>query len=99
MILFSVALGISNKMTKDDFIKLVIEWNQGSPHQDNVIQNIEWNGGHNIRYGTEKLWLDIQEYRNQNIIDVRYEKIEVNSVVWDTDYVMNFNEMKKYLFN
>lgn len=94
MILFSTVLEINNKMTKDDFIKLVIEWNQGSPHQDNVIQNIVWNGERNIRYGTEKLWLDIQEYRNQNIIAVRYEKIEGNGIVWDTDYVMNFNEMK-----
>lgn len=81
-------------MTKDEFIKLVIEWNQGSPHRDNVIQNIKWNGEYTIRYGTEKLWLDIQEYRNQNIIAVRYEKTEENGVVWDTDYVMNFNEMK-----
>lgn len=94
MILFSTVLEINDKMTKDDFIRLVIEWNQGSPHQDNIIQNIVWNGERNIRYGTENLWLDIQEYRNQNIIAVRYEKIEVNGVVWDTDYVMNFNEMK-----
>ena len=40
------------------------------------------------------MWLNIQEYRNGNIIAVRYEKTEDDGVVWDTDYVMNFNEMK-----
>ena len=94
MLLFSTVLDIKKNMTKDAFIKLVLEWNQGSPHENNIIKNIRWNGEHNIRYGDEKLWLDIQEYRNKNIIAVRYEKIEDDGAVWDTDYVMNFNEMR-----
>ena len=81
-------------MGKDDFIRLVIEWNQGSPHPSNVINGIEWNGERNVRYGNDKLWLDIEEYRNQNIIAVRYEKKEYDGSVWDTDYVMNFTSMK-----
>lgn len=40
------------------------------------------------------MWLAIEEYRNENIIAVRYEKTEADGVVWDTDYVMNFNNMK-----
>ena len=46
------------------------------------------------RYGNEKLWIDIEEYRNKNIIAVRFEKIEEDGAVWDTDYVMNFQDMK-----
>lgn len=61
MLLFSTVLDIKKNMTKDAFIKLVLEWNQGSPHENNIIKNIRWNGEHNIRYGDEKLWLDIQE--------------------------------------
>ncbi len=81
-------------MTKDAFIRLVIEWNQSSPHENNIIQDMVWNGERNIRYGSDGLWLDIEEYRNQNIIAVRYEKKEDDGSVWDTDYVMNFNSMK-----
>ena len=81
-------------MTKDDFINLVIEWNQRSPHKENVIENINWNGERNIRFGDEFLWLDIEEYRNKDIIAVRYEKCEVNGAIWDSDFVMNFNDMK-----
>ena len=44
MLLFSTILDISDSMKKDDFIRLVIEWNQGSPHQSNIIQGIEGTG-------------------------------------------------------
>lgn len=94
MLLFSTILDINETMTKDAFIRLVIEWNQGSPHPNNIIRGIQWNGERNIRYGVEGLWLDIEEYRNQNIVAVRYEKKEDDGAIWDTDYVMNFNLMK-----
>lgn len=94
MLLFSTLLEINDTMTQDAFIQLVLEWNQGSPHEANIIQGIEWHGERNVRYGTDKMWLAIEEYRNENIIAVRYEKTEEDGVVWDTDYVMNFNEMK-----
>lgn len=94
MLLFSTILDINDTMTKDDFISLVIEWNQGSPHVKNIISGIKWNGERNIQYGEESLSLTIEEYRNQNIIAVRYEKKEDDGAIWDTDYVMNFNLMK-----
>ena len=55
MLLFSTVLKINDTMGKDDFIKLVLEWNQGSPHKENVIRGIKWNGEHNIRYGDKDL--------------------------------------------
>lgn len=94
MLLFSTILTVTDAMTKDDFIKLILEWNQGSPHKKNVIHNIEWNGERNVRYGNDQKWLEIKEYRKQNIIAVRYEKTEKDGVVWDSDYVMNFTDMK-----
>lgn len=98
MLLFSTLLEINDTMTKDSFIQsfiqLVLEWNHGRPHEENIIQGIEWNGERNVRYGTDTLWLAIEEYRNENIIAVHYEKAEADGVVWDTDYVMNFNDMK-----
>ena len=94
MLLFSTVLDVEKSLTKEDFIKLVLEWNQGSPHESNVIKGINWNGERNIRYGNKKLWIDIEEYRNKNIIAVRFEKVEEDGAVWDTDYVMNFQDMK-----
>ena len=94
MLLFSTVLSIKDSLNVNDFIELVIDWNQNSTHKENVIPNLKWSGEHNIRYGDEKLWLDIQEYRNENIVAVRYEKAESDGAVWDTDFVMNFNDMK-----
>ena len=93
MLLFSTILEIENKLTKDDFIRLVIEWNQNG-HPSSVIADIEWNGERNIRFEDANKWLEIQEYRNKNIIAVRYEKREEDGAVWDTDYIMNFSSMK-----
>lgn len=40
MLLFSTLLEINDTMTKDSFIQLVLEWNQGSPHGENIIQGM-----------------------------------------------------------
>ena len=94
MLLFSTVLDINDTLTKDAFIQLVIDWNQGSSYEENIIRGIKWNGDRNVRFGDDRLWLDIQEYRNANTIAVRYQKVEDDGVIWDTDYVMNFTEMK-----
>ena len=95
MLLFSTLLNIRPNMGKDDFIRLVIEWNQNSPFKNNIITPMEWHGEHNIQFGDEDhLSLKIVEAANENIIAVRYEKKDEQGVIWDTDYVMNFNEMK-----
>jgi len=94
MLLFSTVLNINNNLTKEKFIKLVIRWNQDNPRAYNVIPNIEWHGERHIRYGDESLWMEIEEYRNKNIIAVRYEKRDANGIIWDTDYIMNFTTMK-----
>lgn len=94
MILFSTVLKLNDNFTQDDFIKTVIEWNQNSPHTENVIPGIVWNGERSARFGTDKLWLALEEYQNENIIAVRYEKVEDNGTIWDSDYIMNFNTMK-----
>ena len=93
MLLFSTLLEINDTMTKDSFIQLVLEWNQGSPHEENIIQGIEWNGERNVRYGTETLWLAIEEYRNENIIAVRYEKTEADGVVGIPDHTICFGSL------
>lgn len=94
MLLFSTILDIDSALGKDEFIKMVIDWNQNSPHQENIIKGIVWNGERNIKFENENLSLEIQEYRNRNIIAIRYIKAEDDGIIWYTDYVMNFNEFK-----
>lgn len=93
MQLFSTILNIQNTLTHEKFVDLIIRWNQGSPHPNNKIENIEWDGTYNVKFVHNNLKLEIEEYRNENIIAARFEKLE-DGVIWDSDYIMNFNDMK-----
>lgn len=94
MLLFSTILEINETFTKEKFIELVITWNRGSRYEENIIPGLEWDGRMNVKYGDDQCWLEIEEYRNRNIIAVRYENAEENGRIWDADYIMNFDEMK-----
>ncbi len=93
MLLFSTMLSITDKLTPDRFIELVIDWNNESKYQENIIPDIKWNGEHNIRFGNENLWMEILEYADGDILAVRYEK-KADGRIWDSDYVVNFRERK-----
>lgn len=94
MLIFSTILDINDTLTKDKFIELAIEWNQNTPHANNIVPNLQWDGSRNVRFGSDEIWLEISEYRNEDIIAIRYERVSEDGVVWDSDFVMNFNEMR-----
>lgn len=95
MLLYSTLLAINETLTQETFLNLVHSWNAENPYEENrVPEFLDWDGSRNQRYGTDTLWLEIQEYRNQNIIAVRYEKKDNQGAIWDTDYIVNFNERR-----
>ena len=94
MLLFSTMLAINEKMDKEDFIRLVIEWNQNSPHKKNVIPNFEWRGKYRERYGNDTSWMEFESYNDGAVIACRYENVETDGTVWNTDYIVNFKERK-----
>lgn len=94
MLLFSTILKIDKSLTKDAFLNLVIEWNQGSPHENNVIPNLRWDGSYNQKFGDETISLEFREYRNEEIVAVRYVKKLDDGIIWKTDYIMNFRDYK-----
>ena len=87
MLLFSTTLGINNSMTKYNFVRSVIKWNQNSDYDENIIPGIRWKGeDYNVRFGDERVWLDIQEFRKKNIVAVRYERL--TATVWSGTAIM-----------
>ena len=94
MLLFSTVLEINSKMTRENFMELIVEWNANTPHEENRIPDLVWNGEISYKWGNDNLWLAVEEYAKQSTLAVRYEKREKSGVVWDTDYVMNFRNMK-----
>ena len=95
MILYSTLLDVNDFLTKEKFVQLVMKWNRESKYEENVIPGLEWDGkSMNVKYGSEKRWLDIEEYKSGNTVAIRYEKIDDNGRIWNTDYIVNFNQKK-----
>lgn len=94
MLLFSTILDVNKDLTKENFIELVSLWNQSAKYKENIVQGVSWNGERNIKFGTDKLSIEIIDYPEKDILAVRHEKITADEVVWDTDFVVNFAERK-----
>jgi len=91
MQIYSTLLPITENLTKDVLIELVIEWNQRSPH--NRINDINWDGKtRNIKFEDGNLSLYIEELRAYNIVAVRFHQLDDNNVIWTTDIVVDFNK-------
>lgn len=97
MLLYSTMLDVNDTLTKKKFIQLVIKWNQESQYEENVIPGLVWDGQMNVRYGDDQHWLEIEEYRNGNTVAIRYQKVEENGRIWNSDYVMNFAAGKMHI--
>lgn len=94
MILFSTVLDINESLTKEAFVRLVLEWNRTSRYEENIVPDIQWSGEYNIRYGNDRLSLEFADYPKEQIVAVRHEKVTENAVIWDTDYVVNFAQKR-----
>lgn len=90
MQIYSAIFPVKESLSKDDLINLVIEWNQGSPH--NKISNLTWDGKkRNIKFEDGNLSLAIEEIRTYNTIAIRFHQFDENNIIWNTDIVVNFN--------
>lgn len=93
MLLFSTRLPVNEKLTNDEFVKLVIQWNQGS--QYDKMETINWDGvSKNVRFVEGRRSLAIEELRAHNIVAARFRKEDENGVIWTSDFVLNSNEKK-----
>lgn len=94
MLLFSTVLNINESVQVDDFIRLVLEWNDTSIRVENKVPDIDWQGERTVRYGSDKLSLEFMEYQEKGIFAVRHEKITDDGVVWDSDFIVDFHRFQ-----
>lgn len=91
MQIYSTIFPVTDMLTQDTLIRLVIEWNQGSPY--NKLSNLNWDGkSRNIKFEEENLSLEIQEIRAYNTIAIRFHQFDENNIIWNTDVVVNFDK-------
>ena len=90
MQIYSAIFPVKESLSQDVLINLVIEWNQGSPH--NKISNLNWDGKkRNVKFENGNLSLAIEEIRTYNTIAIRFHQFDENNIIWNTDIVVNFN--------
>lgn len=96
MLLFSTVLDINEKMNRERFFDLIVEWNDSHEnfYPENKIPDLKLDKKIGERYGSDNLWMQFQEYPSESTIAVRYEKKNAEGITWDTDYVMNFRNKK-----
>lgn len=94
MILFSAILTINDSLTKDAFVDSVLEWNRTSKYIENVVPNVDLNASYSGKFGDAKRSLEFVDDPERDLMAVRHEKVTADAVVWDTDYVVNFDEKK-----
>lgn len=102
MLLFSTILPVRDELTKDKFLELVVEWNNTNPREENIVDDVTlndtnkevWNAERVLRFGTDDLWLSMEEYQDEDIISVRHEKHAATGIIWDSDFVFNEREHK-----
>ena len=93
MLLYSTKIPIKEQITKDDFVKLVIKWNQGSPHDK--LSTLNWDGvSRNIKIEENRRILAISELDTYDIIGSRFQKTDEYGIIWTTDFILNFRENK-----
>lgn len=91
MQIYSTTFPVTDALTKDIFIDLVIEWNQGSPY--NKINNLNWDRkNRNVKFEEGNLSLWIEEIRAYNTIAIRFHQLDENNIIWTTDIVVNFDK-------
>lgn len=91
MQIYSTTFPVTDALTKDIFIDLVIEWNQGSPY--NKINNLNWDRkNRNVKFEEGNLSLWIEEIRAYNTIAIRFHQLDENNIIWTTDVVVNFDK-------
>lgn len=87
MITYTTKFPVNDTLTKEEFIKTVIKWNQGSPHDK--IEGVEWDGeSHNQKWEQNNISLEFKEVDTDGIIASRLKKEDEHGI-WTTDFVLN----------
>lgn len=93
MIMYTTKFPVSDSLTKEEFIKTVIKWNQGSKHDK--IDGVEWDGeSYDLMWSQDKISLEFQNVKTDEIIASRLKKEDEHGL-WTTDFILN--TVKKYL--
>lgn len=91
MQIYSTIIPVTEYFSREEFVRMVIAWNQGSPHDR--IEGLLWdeNKGQ-LRCREQKRTLTIDDLPEHQVIVSRFRKEDEYGVLWTTDFVLNYGE-------
>ncbi|MFC0265165.1 hypothetical protein [Alloscardovia macacae] len=97
MQLFSTRLRVTEELTDRRFAELFARWCEGSPYAENHIPGLDLSGEISGRWGSASTWVELQFYDTMNTFALRFQKVERDGSVWDTDFVLLSDEHYLYI--
>lgn len=90
MITYSTKFPINDRYSKDNFVNMVIRWNQGSKHDR--FENMVWDGSSFcVEWKEDKKILSIIDYDKIGVIASRLAKEDEHGM-WKTDFLLNYSQ-------
>lgn len=87
MVTYTTKFPINELFDKEEFVKTVIKWNQGSKYDR--IQKLQWdNKTYECEWVQDNISLSIQEIETESIVASRLKKEDEHGM-WLTDFVLN----------
>lgn len=91
MQIYSALIPVKNTFSKEDFMRTVIQWNQGSPHDR--MEGVMWDESSlHLRCRDQKKSLDIDDLPERHVIGARFKKEDEYGVLWTTDFIFHYEE-------
>lgn len=84
MQIYSAMIPVKETFSKKEFVRLLLEWNQGSPHDR--MKGVRWQ--------EEQRLLAVEDLPEKRIIAARFQKTDSYGMIWTSDLVLNLEEKR-----
>ena len=84
MQIYSAMIPVKETFSKKEFVRLLLEWNQGSPHDR--MKGVRWQ--------EEQRLLAVEDLPEKRIIAARFQKEDIYGMIWTTDLILNLEEKR-----
>lgn len=93
MQIYSAMIPVKESFSKKEFVRLVLEWNQGSPCDR--MKGVNWDGeSYSLCWRDASRMLALEELPEKRIIAARFQKEDIYGMIWTTDLILNLEEKR-----
>ena len=93
MQIYSAMIPVKEAFSKKEFVRLLLEWNQGSPHDR--MKGVSWDEEtYTLCWQEKQRLLAVEDLPEKRIIAARFQKTDSYGMIWTSDLVLNLEEKR-----